>query len=323
VKRLGPRPSRKIGSNFVHGTLDLAAMNLAMLVAEAGSIRSAAQRARMTAPAVSRRIRTFEDGLGVSLFERRSNGMRLTEAGRHLLASARRLLRELDEAAGRARRAGTGTAGRIVLATYFSASIGRFRDALLRFIQLHRRVEVAMMEGCRNELIRAVRNGEADLALLLGPCDEPGLDRLALWWEAGMVALPEPHRFAHADLVRWQDLAGETFIITCRGSGPEARAKVEALLPDQSSARFAVHDVGREAMFNLVGTGLGVAVLAESASGASYPGVVFKPVGDETGPTMVEAAAYWDPKRDNPALRRFLALLRAGQAAGSRGGGVD
>jgi DNA-binding transcriptional LysR family regulator len=71
-------------------------------------------------------------------------------------------------------------------------------------------------------------------------------------------------------------------------------------------------------MFNLVGTGLGVAVLAESASGASYPGVVFRPVGDQTGPTMVEAAAYWDPKRDNPALRRFLAQLRAAQ--GSRGG---
>jgi DNA-binding transcriptional LysR family regulator len=71
-------------------------------------------------------------------------------------------------------------------------------------------------------------------------------------------------------------------------------------------------------MFNLVGAGFGVAVLAESASGASYPGVVFRPVGDQTGPTMVEAAAYWDPKRDNPALRKFLAQLRASQ--GSRAG---
>jgi DNA-binding transcriptional LysR family regulator len=68
-------------------------------------------------------------------------------------------------------------------------------------------------------------------------------------------------------------------------------------------------------MFNLVGAGFGVAVLAESASGASYPGVVFRPVGNETGPTMVEAAAYWDPKRDNPALRRFLAQLRASQGS--------
>jgi hypothetical protein len=39
-------------------------------------------------------------------------------------------------------------------------------------------------------------------------------------------------------------------------------------------ARFAAHDVGRDGMFNLVGTGLGVAVLAESASGASLSPVV-------------------------------------------------
>jgi DNA-binding transcriptional LysR family regulator len=148
--------------------------------------------------------------------------------------------------------------------------------------------------------------------------EEPGLDRLGLWQEAGLVALPEEHTLASRPLVFWSDLIAETFIIARRGSGPEARRKIEALLPSGHRARFVEQDVGREAMFNLVGTGLGVAVLAESASGASYPGVVFRPVGSETGPTMVEAAAYWDPKRDNPALRRFLAQLRASQ--GSRAG---
>jgi len=175
-----------------------------------------------------------------------------------------------------------------------------------------------LREGCRVELLNDLRRGRADVAILLGPHDEPGLDRLALWQEAGMVALPERHPLAGAGMVLWQDLAGETFIVAARGSGPEVRATVEDLPPRGHTARFAAHDVGREAMFNLVGAGLGVAVLAESASGASYPGVVFRPVGNETGPTMVDAAAYWDPKCDNPALRRFLAQLRATQ--GSRAG---
>lgn len=98
--------------------------------------------------------------------------------------------------------------------------------------------------------------------------------------------------------------------------------KIETLLPSGHGARFVDQDVGREAMFNLVGTGLGVAVLAESASGASYPGVVFRPVGNEAGPTMVEAAAYWNAKRGNPVLRRFLSLLRARHAVGPRDGGA-
>lgn len=179
-----------------------------------------------------------------------------------------------------------------------------------------------MIEGDRAQLLGDLRRGRADVAILLGPHDEPGLDRLALWQEAGMVALPERDPLAGAGLVLWQDLAGKTFIVASRGSGREVRATVQSLLPDGHTARFAAHDVGREGMFTLVGAGFGAAVLAESASGASYPGVVFRPVGDGAGPTMVEVAAYWDPKRDNPVLRRFLSLLRARQPAGSRDGVV-
>jgi DNA-binding transcriptional LysR family regulator len=225
---------------------------------------------------------------------------------------------ELESAKGAARAAGSGLVGQLVVGTYFSASIGRFRDALLRFVGRHQGVDLSVIEGDRAQLLGDLHRGRADVAILLGPHDEAGLDRLALWQEAGMVALPERHPLAGDGLVLWQELAGETFIVASRGSGPEVRATVQSLVPHGHTARFAAHDVGREGMFNLVGTGLGVAVLAESASGASYPGVVFRPVGDKAGPTMVEAAAYWDPKRDNPALRRFLAQLRATQ--GSRGG---
>jgi len=294
-------------------------MSLAILVARTGSIRLAAREARRTISAVSRSIRALEDGLGVSLFfERRPSGLKLTAAGDEFLAEATRVLGGLQSAVLRAREACSAATGRLVIGTYFSASIGQFREALMRFVEQNQGVEIWLREGSRDELLSALRGGEVDLALLLGPMDESALDRLALWQEAGMIALPERHPLADADFVRWRDLVDETLIVTSRGSGPEARVTVQGLLPLGATARFAAHDVSREGMFNLVGAGFGVAVLAESASGASYPGVVFRPVGVEMGPSIVEAAAYWDPKRDNPALRRFLAQLRA--THGSRAG---
>lgn len=299
--------------------LDLVWLATAVVVAEAGSVRLAAGRLHASAPAVSRRLRALEERLGVSLFERRSTGMRPTEAGSYLLESADRLLRELDAAAGRAREAGTAAVGRVVVGTYFSASAGRLRHALVRFLHEHDGLQLVMIEDDREELLRALRGGRADVAVLLGPSDEPGLERMALWEEAGMVALPDGHRLAARPLVPWGELAAETFIVTRRGSGREIRLKVETQLPTGPAAWFAEHDVGREAMFNLVSVGLGVAVLAESASGASYPGVVFRPVGNDDGVTTVEAAAYWDPKRDNPALRRFLAHLRVAARDASGG----
>ena len=313
-RKRGSAPTR----GHLDGSINLRALQLATSVERHGSIRLAARTAKLSPSVVSRRIRELEDELGVSLFERRASGVRPTAAGAGFLQVARRMFSELEGATGAARAAGSGIVGQLVIGTYFSVSIGRFREALQRFSSRHRRVDLSVIEGDREELLSDLRRGRTDVAILLGPHDEPALDRLALWQEAGMVALPESHPLADARLVLWQDLADETFIVASRGSGPEVRATVQDLLPRGQPARFAPHDVSREGMFNLVGTGLGVAVLAESASGASYPGVVFRPVGDGAGPTMVEAAAYWDPKRDNPVLRRFLVQLRAAQ--GSRGG---
>ncbi|BDG74435.1 LysR family transcriptional regulator [Roseomonas fluvialis] len=263
-------------------------------------------------------MRALEDDLGVSLFERRSSGVTTTETGERFLDAARLILAAIDDAAASARSEGAGAIGHLVVASYFSFSHGQLRDSLLTFLGQNPRMSFSMVEGGREHLLRAVRRGRADIAVVLTAREELGLDSLPSWREPALVALPDGHRLADRELVVWSELVTETFITTASGSGPEVRAMIQGLLPIGHAARFTTHEVGREAMFNLVGAKLGVAIVGESATGAAYPGVVFRPVGDETGPTMVEAAAYWDPKRDNPALRRFLAQLRANQ--GSRGG---
>ena len=310
--------SNTIGLVQGHGVLDLKALRLAVLVSDLGSIRLAAQRAGTTAPFVSRRVRSLEDMLGVSLFERRSVGMRPTEAGTRFLEVARRLLAELDIAMEHARDAGAAIVGRLIIGSYFSASLGRFRDALIRFVRRQPEVALSLMEGGRAELISAVQERRADLAILVSRGVEAGLDHLALWEEPALMALPEAHPQASAEMIRWQDLANDTFLVTRLGLGPESRRLIQSCLPPGHGARFREHDISREGLFNLIGAGLGITVLAESGSGPRYPGVVFRPVGDEDGPTTYGVSAYWDAKRDNPPLRRFLATLRSRQRSGSR-----
>jgi DNA-binding transcriptional LysR family regulator len=170
--------------------------------------------------------------------------VKLTEAGEDFLAEAERLLGGAKSAVARAREAGSAVAGRLQIGTYFSASTGRFRKALMGFARQNSGVGIWLREGSRDELLTAVRRGEVDLALLLGPMEEPGLDRLSLWHEAGMVALPEEHTLASRPIVFWSDLIAETFIIARRGSGPEARRKIEALLPSGHRARFVEQAAG-------------------------------------------------------------------------------
>jgi DNA-binding transcriptional LysR family regulator len=309
-------PIPQIGPGHIHGALDLKALRLAVLVSDVGSVRLAAQRSSATAPFVSRRVRALEDMLGVSLFERRSVGMRPTDAGTRFLDVARRLLAQLDTAAGHARDAGAATVGRLIIASYFSASLGRFRDSLIRFAQRQPEVVFSLMEGSRAELVLAVQERRADLAILVSSGVEAGLEHLALWQEPALMALPKGHPQAGADTVRWSDLINDTFLVTRLGLGLESRRLIHACLPSVQRAKFLEHDISREGLFSLIGAGLGITVLAESGSGPRYPGVVFRPVGDENGPTTYGISAYWDAKRDNPPLRRFLAMLRSAQRSG-------
>lgn len=65
-------------------------------VAEQGSVSKAASVLYRAQSVVTRAIADLETGLGVTLFERHTNGMRLTDFGERLLPRARRVLAELE-----------------------------------------------------------------------------------------------------------------------------------------------------------------------------------------------------------------------------------
>src|SRR3954465_14315728 len=78
--------------------LDLKQLRALITVAEVGSVTRAAELLHLVQPAVTRQIRTLEQELGVPLFERTRQGMRITEAGAIVVERARRALTELDRA---------------------------------------------------------------------------------------------------------------------------------------------------------------------------------------------------------------------------------
>ena len=66
----------------------------------------AADRAHVTQPALSMQISEFEAQIGTDLVERHPRGVRMTPAGRDVLARARRILAEATELEAVARRQG-------------------------------------------------------------------------------------------------------------------------------------------------------------------------------------------------------------------------
>ena len=78
--------------------IDFVSITQGLLVAECLSFRRAAAVLRIRQSTVSRRVRSLEDTLGVSLFERFSGGVRVTAAGARFFDRARYALVQLDQA---------------------------------------------------------------------------------------------------------------------------------------------------------------------------------------------------------------------------------
>ena len=77
--------------------LDLDALNTFVQIVESGSLSGAAQRLNVPVSAVSRSLSRLESHLQLTLLQRSTRRMQLTDEGRLLLAQAQRILDEVQQ----------------------------------------------------------------------------------------------------------------------------------------------------------------------------------------------------------------------------------
>ena len=155
-------PSRKARS-----ALDIQNIETMLSVAEAGGFRKAANGMRLGQSAVSRRVQRLEDVLGVSMFERRSNGARLTAAGASFASQMRSILHDLDCAIDAAHSHGGATTGQLRIGIIASLSHGSLRKVVKAFLDSHEQVDLRIAD-CRFLPPGALRRGAAGSVLRSG-----------------------------------------------------------------------------------------------------------------------------------------------------------
>ncbi|HVV24611.1 MAG TPA: LysR family transcriptional regulator [Pseudonocardiaceae bacterium] len=167
----------------------------------------AATRLGVAQPALSKAIRQLERRLGVTLFERTSRAVALTDAGRVLTREARVALDAVSAAELRTRRAGTCTP-RLLLAMKPGGDAGLLPAILAAY---DREPDVLPAEVVFDaHAARLLRDGHADAALLYSPPDDlHGLDTETLLTEAPVAVLPASHPLARRTTLRMADLAAE------------------------------------------------------------------------------------------------------------------
>ncbi|MFG2633821.1 LysR family transcriptional regulator [Streptomyces sp. NPDC048362] len=183
-------------------------------VAEELHFGRAARRLGIAQPPLSRAIRLLERRLGVTLLERTSRAVTLTEAGSVLLREARAALDAVAAAERRTRRAAlaaTGHAG-VVLAAKAGASSELLAKLLDAYAAEPDAVTVDVLLCGIGEQERLLRDGRADVAVLHRPFNTTtGLDTEELHTEEQVLVLPTGHPLTgrpHVGMADVTDLPG-------------------------------------------------------------------------------------------------------------------
>lgn len=292
--------------------MDLRQLRYLVALGEEEHFTRAARRLGIAQPALSQQIKRFEAQLGVSLVERSTRSVRLTDAGRMVLAGARRILREVDTLGDEIDALRGMRAGRVVVGVTRTPGAIDVVALLARFADAHPGVELDVREDLTVELVALLDAGVLDLALIAeGSSVLPPTIELRTVAEDPLVAIvPAGHPLAGRPELSIRDLAEHRLVTFHRGA--TIRRQLEQRAFDERvrlHVGFEIADVERAR--SIVANGLAVGVLPASDAGSGDERVVVVPF--EGGRLLHRTAiAVRQGALPTPAAAAFLGLVGVG-----------
>ncbi|MGD9844400.1 MAG: LysR family transcriptional regulator [Variibacter sp.] len=294
-------------SKLLGGRVPMAALIQTCAVAEHLNFRHAAKALGVSLSSVSARVKTLEGDLGVLLFERHARGVRLTEAGRQFVANVSAGIDQLDHAVKTAGALARGEEGCLRIGLHVPPLAGFLADLLARHHEQYPRIGIDVMEGRSADIMQLVREGQLDIAFVIGAPKAEDCHSRLLWSEALMAVVPAGHPLTDRPTLGWANLTAETFLVRYGGTGPQAHDHVTRRIAELGHhPRVLRWDVGRETLFHMVAQGWGVTITTESVASVPVSGLVFRPIADES--ERAEFYAVWSPYNRGQTLRNLLDL---------------
>lgn len=211
--------------------LPLLALRTFVEVGQRGSIKAAAEALNVTPGAVSQQIRLLEDRVGVALFTRERQGLRLTEAGISIHPKLLQAFEQIETAmqtldANKARQSLTVSTVATFAASWLVPRLGRFNQ---RHPEIEVRVEAtsAMVDLRRDRVDVALRHGLGvypglDVTRLMAPVLVPVA---APGFVAAGAAIKAPEDCLNHLLLHDSDRADWPLWLAAHGCEPDPRSE--------------------------------------------------------------------------------------------------
>lgn len=233
-------------------------------IADFGNMTRASEFLHIAQPALTQQIANLESELGSRVFDRSTQGMKLTAAGDVLYRYAKSLLKQLDDAKAAVADETEHPSGGVTVG--IPGSTGKMLSVpLLRSVMEHDRIVLEIVERPSAELLDLVSRGRLDIAVVVDAQPSRGASLDPLLQEALYVILP-PDAAGSKRSIGLKDLADQPLILPSLPS--TIRQRIDTVFMDSGlSYRLAGEVSATDMLVRMVAARLGWTVLPWAAVG--------------------------------------------------------
>jgi DNA-binding transcriptional LysR family regulator len=303
--------------------IDTLGVQAFIAIATHRNFRRAAVELHITQTALSRRLQTLEEHLGVKLVERTTRSVELTRIGRDFLPRGQRLLGELETALTEIRETGRAERGEVTSACVPTIGVRYLPRVIQEYSARYPDNRIKILDHSSFGVADAVLRREAEFGINVAGSHDSGLVSVPLLRDRFVLICRDDHPVAGRKRVSWGQLESYPLIFAGRVSGNRPLLDL-ALAADNPRLR-AYYEVQRSSTaLGLVAEGVGAAVVPSLAvQKDAYPRIrvvaLIEPVVSRSLVLISPKNAHLSPAAQ--ALYDVLTRHARSSGAGSRRSG--
>jgi len=279
-----------------------------IVLAETLNFRRAAEKLHMAQPPLSVSIRKLEQELGVTLFDRGKEGVKLTKSGEAALEEAQKALFHANQFKLAAQAASTGVGGRLRIGFVGSATHEVLPKLIARFRRAFAGIELDLREATSIQIMDELEQEQMDVGVVRIPVSSgSGIRLTTLQTETFVLAVARSHPLADQSNVKLKDLAEEEFILYAGSDAPGLRmAALHACQLRGFMPKVVQEAIQVQTVLSLVEANMGVALVPSISKRFVSRSVVYKTLIDFPASASIGISLAWKESTQSQAVRNFI-----------------
>lgn len=292
--------------------MDTQLLRAFLMLIKTGNYHEAAKRLFITQPALTKQIQALEYQLNLPLFMRGRHGSQLTPAGKQLMPHIQAVIKQVEELRQQAHDISIGKAGSLAIGFGIS-SIRIAPELVAHFRRRYPQINVNLEDISSTQQAEGLLAGHLQLAFVRLPV-EPPLACISLSTEKLTIAVSGREKDGLVGKVQQESdyhlLAELPMLQLTPERGPGLNQQISRFLAfNHVNTNVIQHSRDIQTLLALVATGIGIALVPESATHIAPHDIEFIPL---SGPyASWEVGLVWNPAWEDPVRERFIEVVKS------------